>query len=342
MKAVCLEDVGRLAVIETEQPTLNGADEVLIRVKQAGICGSEVHAFEGTHPYRKPPAVMGHEVLGTVAAVGAAVSRFKPGDRVTVDPQWPCGECEWCQQGAINLCPNKRVLGTPAWPGGFGEYIVVPERSVFAVPEHLSDIQATMIEPLGVGVHAVNRAGLKPGQSVLILGGGSIGLLTAAMAQVRGAAPIIVADVQQHCLDTAPLLGATHTVRVGQESILDRVMAITDGRGVEVIFLTVGKEELFHAAFDVVRRQGTIVVVALYEAPVTFNPYNIIKKDLHVIGTLMSTEADVREAIDLVASGRVQPQHIVKHQLPMEQAQHGFHLASTKEDGAIKVVLRFD
>lgn len=258
---------------------------------------------------------------------------------MTVDPQWPCGECEWCKQGDHNLCPNKLVLGTPQWPGAFGEFIVVPEPSVFMVPDDFTDDQATMIEPLGVGVHAVKRASLKAGQSVLILGGGSIGLLTAAMAHVRGAKPLIVADVQPHCLATAPKLGATHTIHVGQESIKDKVMAITEGQGVEVIFLTVGKTELFTEAFEVIRKQGTIVVVALYSQAVTFNPYNIVKRDMQVIGSIMSTDVDLDEAVEVIASGKIDPAHIVTHHLPLEEAQHGFELAMTKQDGAIKVVL---
>lgn len=341
MKAVCLQAIGKLEVVETERPSINGPDEVIIQVQDVGICGSELHAFHGTHPYRKPPSVLGHEMVGTVVEIGADVNTFKPGDRVTVDPQWVCGECEWCLKGDHNLCPNKRVLGTKEWPGAFGEYIQVPASSVYAVPENLSQDQAAMIEPLAVGVHAVKRAQIRAGESVLILGGGPIGLVTSLMAAERGADPIIVADVQAHCNDTALKVGATHTIHVGQESIAERVAEITDGKGVDAVFLTVGVGELFDSAFEVVRRQGRIVVVALFKSAVNINPYNIIKKDISLVGTIMSNDDDVHEAIELIASGKVDPAPIVTHHLPIDDAQHGFELASTKEDKAIKVVLQF-
>lgn len=341
MKAVCLTAIRELAVIEAEKPAITGPEQVLIQVRQVGVCGSELHAFNGTHPYRKPPSILGHEMLGMVVEVGADVTRFKVGDRVTVDPQWPCYECEWCQREDHNLCPNKLVLGTKEWPGALGEFIIVPAPSVYAVPDHLTDDQATMIEPLAVAVHAARRARLAKGESVLVLGTGSIGQVTTAMSQVRGAVPIIVGDVQQHCLETGLKVGATHTIRVDQEDVVARVMAITDGKGVDVVFLTAHETELFHIAFETVRKQGRIVVIALFEEPVSINPYDIIKRDMDVVGSIMSNDDDVKEAIKLIADGKVQPEHIVTHHLPIDEAQRGFELAASKDDGAIKVMLQF-
>ena len=341
MKAMRLEAVGKLALVETDRPTLSAPDQVLIKVVVVGICGSELHAFEGTHPYRKPPTILGHEVVGTVIESGKAVTRCQPGDRVTVDPQWPCGECEWCQRGEVNLCPEKRVLGTPAWPGALGEYFVIPECSVFPLPAHLTTDQGVTVEPLGVGVHAVKRARLQAGEAVLILGTGAIGHMVAAMAAVRGAGPIIVADVKPHCLESAQRLGATHTILVGEDSITERVMDITGGRGVEVVFLTADVDWLVDEAFNAVCRKGRIVFIALFNAPIHLNPYRIIQKDLDVIGSIMSTEEDFNEALALVAAGKVQAEAIVTHHLPLAQAQHGFELAASKADGAIKVVLEF-
>lgn len=341
MKAVQLEAIGKLAVIETEPPTVNGADEVLIKVQQVGICGSELHAFDGTHPYRKPPSILGHEMVGTVEAVGAAVAKVKVGDRVTIDPQWTCGECEWCKAGDHNLCPKKMVLGTVKWPGALGEYIISPESAVYAIPPDFSDDQAVTLEPLSVGVHTVNRGQVGEGDSVLVLGGGPIGLLTAAMARVRGASPIIVADVQQHCLDTALEMGYDHTILVGKESIEDRVGELIGEYGVDVVFLTSHAKSLFSEAFKVIRRQGRIVIVALFEGPIPIDPYTIIKNDMALVGTIMATHEDMQEAIDVVVAGKVHPELVVTHHLSIDAAQEGFELAASKEDGAIKVVLTF-
>lgn len=341
MKAICLEAIKKLTVTETDPPAITAPDQVIIQVKHVGICGSEIHAFEGTHPYRKPPSILGHEMLGFVTEIGSGITTLSVGQRVTVDPQWVCGKCEFCRAGDHNLCPHKLVLGTPQWPGALGEYILCPADAVYAVPDHLTADQAIIIEPLAVGVHAMKRARIAKGESVLILGNGSIGHVTSAMAHVYGADPIIVGDVQPHCLDNAHLLGATHTIRVDQEDVSARVAEITSGRGVDVVFLTVGVGELFADAFASVRKQGRIVLIALYKAPVLFDPYEVIKRDIELIGSTMSTDADVREAIDAIASGKVHPEHIVTHHLPVDAAQRGFELAASKADGAIKVVLDF-
>jgi L-iditol 2-dehydrogenase len=341
VKAVCLEAVEKLTVIQAEKPTFTGPGQVIIEVKHVGICGSEIHAFKGTHPYRKPPSILGHEMLGYVTEISEGVDRVAVGDRVTVDPQWVCGECEWCRAGDHNLCQNKLVLGTPQWPGALGEYILCLQEAVYVIPENLTDDQGVTIEPLAVGVHAVKRAHLQKGESVLILGAGSIGQVTVAMAHARGADPIIVADVQQHCLDTAPKLGATHGILVGKEDIVASVNAITGGRGADVVFITHGSGNLFDAALETVRKQGRIVVIALFKKPVLIDPYKIVKKDINVVGSIMSTDEDVREAIDVIASGNINPAHIVTHHMPIDEAQRGFELADTKADGAIKVVLDF-
>jgi len=125
-------------MIEAERPSIQSPDQVLIQVKTVGVCGSEVHAFQGTHPFRKAPVILGHEMAGDVVSVGETVADFEPRDRVIVDPQWSCGECAYCRAGDVNLCPSKKVLGTTSWPGAFGEYVVAPEEAVFHLPDNLS------------------------------------------------------------------------------------------------------------------------------------------------------------------------------------------------------------
>ncbi|MHB1417626.1 MAG: zinc-dependent alcohol dehydrogenase, partial [Chloroflexota bacterium] len=159
------------------------ANEVKIKVISAGICGSEVHAFKGTHPFRHPPAILGHELAGEVVAVGDEINGYKVGDRVTVEPQILCGVCDACRAGYPNLCDNKVVLGTQKWVGGYAEYIVAPEQTLYKIPDSVSYDEAVMIEPLAVGVHAVREAKLKVGQSAIILGGGTIGLATLVAAR---------------------------------------------------------------------------------------------------------------------------------------------------------------
>lgn len=344
MRAAYLAEQGRLVMIEADMPAIQAPDQVLIQIKAVGICGSEVHAFEGTHPFRKAPTLLGHEAAGIVTAVGEAVTSSRPGDRVIIDPQWPCGQCEYCQAGDINLCPEKRVMGTPAWPGAFGEYVIAPQTAVFPLPAPMSFIQGAMVEPLTVGVHVARRANLKAGRSAVILGSGSIGGLLSAVCGALGAYPIIVADIRRHCLVAArERLGASHDFLLPDSAFPARVKDLTGGRGADVVFITADDISLMDIAIEILKPGGTIVLVALLtEAPLQLTAYDIISKEKRIIGSSMSRHEDVREAIALAASGRVDVEGIVTHVLPIEQAQYGMRLASTKEDEAIKVVLVFE
>lgn len=344
MRAVLLQTVGHLELNEVPMPTIQSADQALIQVKAVGLCGSEVHAFHGTHPYRIAPVILGHEVAGEVVSVGDAVTRLKVGDRVIVDPQWTCGECAYCRAGDINLCPSKKVLGTPVWPGAFGEYFVTPERSVFHLPDNLSYAQGSLIEPLTVAVHAVRQANLMAGESVAILGTGSVGGLLAGVCHVWGAKPVIAADIRQHCLDAArERLGATHDFLLPDEDVVDKVKALTGGEGVDVVFVTADDASLVNRAAEVAKRRGRIALIALLtDSPLQLAAYEIIGKESRVLGSSMSNHSDVRKAIELATSGQVDVEAIATHQLPIEDAQRGMELAETKEDGAIKVILSFD
>jgi L-iditol 2-dehydrogenase len=276
--------------------------------------------------------------------VGETVTDFELGDRVIVDPQWSCGACAYCRAGDINLCPSKRVLGTDSWPGAFGELVVAPEEAVFHLPDNLSYMQGSLIEPLTVAVHVARRAGLKAGESVAILGTGSVGNMVSGVCYAIGAEPIVVADIRQHCLDAArERLGATHDFLLPDDDFVDEVKTLTGGEGVDAVFITADDPSLVNVAIEMAKRRGHIVLVALLtEAPLQFMAYPVIGKELHIIGSSMDNNEDVRTAIELAASGQVDVEGILTHVLPIEEAQRGMELAHSKDDGAIKVVLSFD
>lgn len=343
MRAALLDAQQHMTMIDADMPAVQHSDDVLIRVKTVGVCGSEVHAFYGTHPYRRAPVILGHEAAGDVVAVGTAVTHFKPGDRVVIDPQWTCGKCEYCLRGDINLCPSKKVLGTQVWPGAFGEYIVVPEETVFHLPDNLSYAQGSLVEPLTIGVHVARRANLQPGQSVAILGSGSIGGMISGVCRASGASMIISADIRQHCLDAArERLGATHDFLLPDSGFADKVLALTGGQGVDAVFIAADDPALVSTAIQILKRRGRIVLVALLsEEPLEFQGYSLIAKEGEILGSLMANQGDVQRAIDLAASGQVDVLGIATHFLPIEQSQRGMEMVHTKEDGAIKVLLNF-
>ena len=343
MRAALLDAQQHMTMIDADMPVIQHPDDVLIRVKTVGVCGSEVHAFYGTHPYRRAPVILGHEAAGDVIAVGAAVTHFKPGDRAVVDPQWTCGKCEYCLRGDINLCPSKKVLGTQVWPGAFGEYIVVPEETAFHLPDNLSYAQGSLIEPLTIGVHVARRANIQPGQSVAILGTGSIGGMISGVCRASGAATIITADIHQHCLDAArERLGATHDFLLPDDNFVEKVLGLTGGQGVDAVFIAADEPSLVNTAIQILRRRGRIVLVALLtEGPLEFPAYPLIAKEGEIFGSLMTNQGDVRRAIELAASGQVDVLAIATHSLPIEQSQRGMEMVHTKADGAIKVLLNF-
>jgi L-iditol 2-dehydrogenase len=340
MKASLLESAGHLVLIETPVPEIPHPDWVLVQVKATGICGSEIHAFEGNHPFRKPPAIMGHEMSGVIAKVGPAVREFSPGDRVFVDPQWICQECPQCQAGQINVCPSKQVLGSAGWPGAFGDFVAVPAYTLFHLPDSLSFVEGAMIEPLSVAVRAVRRASVKAGQSVAVLGTGSIGGLICGVARAEGAHPVIAADIRAHCLDTAgERLGASHKILLPNADAAAQIRQITQGQGVDVVFICADEAALVNLGLEVVKPQGKIVLVALMTTePVTFMAYQVIRKEVEIISTFAGIEIDVRRAIELAVSHQVDHTAIVTHQLSVEAAPYGMELAITKKDNAIKVV----
>lgn len=344
MRAALLKTQGQLVMVDADAPTIQNPNEIMIQTKSVGVCGSEVHAFHGTHPYRKAPTILGHEMAGDIVAVGGDVTGFEVGQRVIVDPQWTCGECEYCQAGDINLCLSKRVLGTPAWPGAFGEFIVVPEEAVFHLPDALSYVQGALVEPLTVGVHVAHQAHLKAGETVAILGAGSIGGLLSGVCDAMGAGTIITADIHQHCLDaTRERLGATHDILLPDDNLVEKVKDITNGKGVDVVFICADDETLVNRAIEMTAKRGRIILVALLtHAPMQLPAYQILSKELSMIGSSMSNNNDVREAIELTASGKVDVEGVYTHHLPIESAQRALELADSKDDNAIKVVLSFE
>lgn len=344
MKAALLDHPHSLILTNLDPPEISSPDQVLIRVEAVGICGSEVHAFEGTHPIRVAPVVLGHEMAGVIVEHGAKVSGFEIGDRVVVDPQWSCGDCRYCREGTINLCTSKRVLGTAEWSGAFGEFIIAPEKAIFALPDDLTFIQGAMLEPLTIAVHVARRAGIKRGDAVAVLGTGSIGNFVAGVCHANGAGTIIVADIHQHCMDTAiARLGANLDIRLPDDQLVEKVMDATQGAGVDAVFIAADDPTLVNQALRMVGGGGTIVLVALLnEEPLSFKAYPLIGKEINLIGSNMGRHEDVEDAIRLALDGEVDLDCIVTHVLPIEKAQAGLLRVRDKTDAAIKAVLTFD
>ena len=218
-----------------------------MRVAACGICGSDVHGYDGSSGRRIPPIVMGHEAAGIVAAAGAGVEGYAVGDRVTFDSTVYCGDCDWCQRGEVNLCDNRQVIGVSCGDyrrhGAFAEYVAVPQRILYRLPDNLSFAEAAMLEATSVALHAVRVSEVKGGETALVIGAGMIGLLTLQAARAAGCARVLVADVDASRLELAKQMGADEILHGSGAELVAEVLKLTEGRGVDLAYEAVGRNE---------------------------------------------------------------------------------------------------
>src|SRR2546430_2589397 len=263
MKALLLSSYKNLELADLPAPS-PAPDEVLIRVAACGICGSDVHGYDGSSGRRIPPIVMGHEAAGVVAAIGSEVKGVSEGDRVTFDSTIYCGECSYCRQGEINLCDRRQVLGVSCGDyrraGAFAEYVVVPSRIVYRLPDTIPFAEAAMLEAASVAIHAVSLAQVSANRSALVLGAGMIGLLIVQVLRAAGCSQIIVADIDDSRLKLAEDVGADTTLSAKLD-VAAEVGKLTGGAGVDVAMEAVGKAESVRGSIEGVRKGGTVVLV---------------------------------------------------------------------------------
>lgn len=340
MKAALLTTPYQIDLQEVEEPQL-GSGDVLIKVRCVGVCGSDVHTYKGTHPFRKPPVILGHEMAGEVVEVGKDVTLFKKGDRVSAEPQTYCHHCSNCYQGYYNLCNSKRILGTTPWPGAFAEYVAIPEDKVYFLPDGLSFEEGALVEPLTVGIHAAQMAGIRIGDSVLIMGSGTIGLATLVAVKEAGATRIIATDVEDFNLARARELGAWATVNVRRESLEEKVKEWTKGEGVDATVIAVHVPSLIDESLGLVRKRGRVVLVAIFEEEATIDPFKIVFSEVEVVGSWTYTGREFQAAIDLMGQKRIKVGSFITHRWPIERVREALDLVDKRTEDVIKVVLHF-
>jgi 2-desacetyl-2-hydroxyethyl bacteriochlorophyllide A dehydrogenase len=330
------EGTEKLARHELAVPTV-GSGQVLIKIKLAGICGSDPTIFHGRHLRAKPPLVMGHEALGEIAVLGDRVAGFAVGNKVVFNPSFSCGKCEWCKQGKDNFCKKIGVLGTDG-PGAFAEYILVGANRVYRLPDDISDYIGILTEPLAVAVHAINTVGVRSEHTVLVVGGGAIGLLAAAMARLRGATTIMVMEIKPFRLQLAEKLGFI-PVNGAAENVFERVLAETKGQGVDVVLDATGSPAIVDLLTLVTKRGGTIGIVGIQKQPAPLDLRAFMYKELKMYGSFIYVPQDFSEAVDLIIRRKIATEAIiVTHEMPLEQASEAIATAENAAN-AVKVVL---
>ena len=339
MKAVQVVKPGELKVIDVKKPTINEHENVLIKMKAAGICGSDMGIYHGTNAAATYPRIIGHEIVGVVEDVGENVKSLKRGDRVIVDQVVNCGHCYACRKGRGNVCGNLKVRGVHI-DGGYEEYLAVPEHDCYLLPDSLSDVEAVMIEPTTIAIQSCSRAELCEEDTLLILGYGALGSSILKIARLSGA-QIIVADVVEEKLQEALKNGAKYVINIAKEDVVERVKELTDGYGSTVSIDAACVKDSLLTVLKATGNAGRVITMGFAVAPTEVNQFLITSKELDVRGSRLQNKK-FQKAIDLIKEGKLDLSETVSHTYPFEKAQEAFDFEDSKDPSMRKVALTFE
>ena len=342
MKSLVLTEPKVLRIQESPTPDL-AADEALIRVKACGICGSDVHGYDGSSGRRIPPLIMGHEAAGVIEGMGAKVEGFSLGDRVTFDSTVYCGECEYCLEGKVNLCDRRMVLGVSCGEyrrhGAFAEYVAVPSRILYKLPPSLPFEHAAMIEAVSVAVHAVGRVKFQPGDASVVVGAGMIGLLLVQAARAAGCDRVIAVDLDKDRLKLAKELGATQSINPLESDTIETILGATAGQGARVSFEVVGSTPTVETAIQATRKGGAVVLVGNLALQVEFPLQSVVTREITLFGSCASA-GEYPKCIELMDKGAIKVSPLISAQAMLEEGAEWFDRLYAKEAGLMKVILQ--
>ncbi len=342
MKALVLREYKHLVYENVPDPVLY-PEHALIRVRACGICGSDVHGFDGSTGRRRPPIIMGHEAAGEIVEVKAKGSDFKPGDRVTFDSTISCGRCEYCRIGRINLCDNRRVLGVSCdeyrQDGAFAEYVAVPLHILYRLPDSVSFEHAAMIEAISIAVHAVSRSPQPIGRTAVVVGAGMIGLLVIQAARAAGCARIIAMDIDANRLNIAQSLGATTTVSASVADPFAMIRDLTDGKGADIAFEVVGAKDTLCTAIQSVAKGGSVVLVGNLTPQVPLPLQAAVTREVTLLGSCASS-GEYPLCLDWLAQGIIRVDPLLSAVAPLHEGPQWFERLYRREKGLMKVILK--
>lgn len=340
MKALELEAYKKLVYKDIPKPT-PGPEELLIKVEACGICGSDVHGFDGSTGRRIPPVVMGHEAAGVVEELGPGAEGFSVGDRVTFDSTLSCGHCYYCRRGQINFCENRRVLGVSCdeyrQNGAFAEHVVVPARVCYPLPEELSFVDAALTEPLSIAVHGVEITPLAVGDSVLVVGAGMIGLLTIAVLRARGCGRIYASDIDGFKLEKAKEFGADITIDASKENVEEAIRR-RDRHGVAAALDAVGNTPSINSAIPAIRRGGTMTLIGNLSPKIEVPLQVVVSRQIRLQGSNASS-GEYPACLELLRQGAINTESFVSAVAPLSEGVDWFERLYNAEKGLLKVVL---
>jgi len=341
MKALVLDEYMKLNYRDFPDPVIE-TDEVLIKVKACGICGSDVHGMDGSTGRRQPPIIMGHEASGEIAEVGKKVKGWKVGDRVTFDSTiYPLNDW-YTLNGQYNLSDNRKVLGVSPVDyrkhGAFAEYVSVPAHILYKLPDNVSFEHAAMVEPVAVAAHAINRSKIQPGQSAVVVGTGMVGMFVVKMLEIAGANPIMAVDLDDEKLEMAKEYGAIHVMNSKAEDLSENILQLTKNRGADFGFEVVGISETVNICINNLRKGGTAVLVGNLSPEVKMPLQKIVTTELSVLGSC-AINGEYEMVLDLIASGKIEVDKMISAIASLSEGESWFKRLYNKEPGLNKVIL---
>ena len=336
MQAAVFTSVGQFEIVERETPSVPGAS-VLLRVEACGVCGTDAHIYRGEFPSASFPLVAGHEFAGVVEATGPGVSHLRVGDHVAVDPNLPCGSCRTCRRGLGHLCRDLVALGVN-FDGGFAAFSQVPARQAYKVSRDLPLHVAAMTEPVSCCLHGIQRAGLRPGDLVVVIGAGLIGQIMLQLCQSQGAADVVVSEPEPHKREMARRLGASHVVDPLAEDLSRVVADLTGGLGADAVIECVGSQATAQSALSLVGDGGTALFfgVSPQSARLSVSPYDVYRRELTLAGSF-TNPFTFGSAAALLESGRLRVEALISHRLALADVVAGIELLESRR--ATKVVI---
>ena len=341
MKALVLTEYKKLEYLEYPQPEIM-ADEVLIKVKACGICGSDVHGYDGSTGRRIPPLIMGHEASGEIVEIGTEVNGWKIGDRVTFDSTIYCGKCEYCRRGLVNLCDNRRVLGVSCkeyhQDGAFAEFVAVPQRILYHLPEKVSFQQAALVEPLSIAFHAVNLTPIQLNDSAVVVGSGMIGLLIIQTLKISGVGKIIALDVKPRRLELAKKCGADVCLRSDDPSVTKEIFGLTHSQGADIALDVVGTEQSLATAIASLRKGGNLTLIGNITPDVSLPLQNIVTRQITIRGSCASN-GEYAACLDFIAQGLIDVGLIMDASAPLQDGAQWFDKLYGNKVDLLKVLL---
>jgi 2-desacetyl-2-hydroxyethyl bacteriochlorophyllide A dehydrogenase len=336
MRAVVLTGVEEIEVQDIDVPD-HGPDEVLIRVGAGGICGSDMHAYRGHHPFRRPPVVLGHEAAGEVLEVGEQVTDLRPGDRVAVEPQIACMTCSLCLRGFTNLCRSARRPGL-GWGGTFAEFMMAPRRVVYRLGDDTPFELGALVEPAAVAMRAFRRGEVRLGDRVAVLGAGPIGGLIAHIADRGHPGLLIVSDVKPFNLEFMRSLGVENAVDASAVDVVEAGDALSAGEGFDVVFVTSPNDSGLIDAVQLARPGGRVVQVAIYGREIPFDATQAVLREVEVRASLTYSPDDFRLTAQMISDGTLDAEAFITHRYALDDAAVAFSDIASGLDH-VKVIL---